>query len=232
MIFLPNGKSISKYEISRQEYKIYISYLKQQQAFTNQKDNCYSPKVYYRNNKKEVSFEVSPGINWENPGFVQNEDEPVVCVSGNDAKNYAKWLSSISGHRYEIPSQEDILYAMGLNSSKKVFWSANEPPCLYSNINDENSNEINQFPWDFARCSDGFPERISNNKISSQTVGINSSNRFKPNKFGIYHLIGNVYEWLSTDCSVAGQIKIWGGSWTSAPDIPSWVSLKSIRQLI
>lgn len=31
--------------------------------------------------------------NWKNPGFKQDDDEPVVLVSWNDAKAYCKWLN-------------------------------------------------------------------------------------------------------------------------------------------
>jgi serine/threonine-protein kinase PpkA len=41
---------------------------------------------------------------WSDPGFEQQDDEPVVCVSHADAAAYAGWLSSRTGARYRLPT--------------------------------------------------------------------------------------------------------------------------------
>lgn len=50
---------------------------------------------------------------WTAPGFVQNEAEPVVCVSQQDAEAYASWFSQQTGHRYRLPTaaEAEQLYA-------------------------------------------------------------------------------------------------------------------------
>jgi len=47
---------------------------------------------------------------WESPGFAQGEDHPVVCVSWQDAKAYADWLSRQTGERYRLPTQQEWLH--------------------------------------------------------------------------------------------------------------------------
>ncbi|HEX5124960.1 MAG TPA: SUMF1/EgtB/PvdO family nonheme iron enzyme [Rhodanobacteraceae bacterium] len=47
---------------------------------------------------------------WESPGFVQAEDHPVVCVSWQDAKAYADWLSRQTGERYRLPTQQEWMH--------------------------------------------------------------------------------------------------------------------------
>lgn len=42
--------------------------------------------------------------NWREPGFVQQANEPVVCVSYEDAAAYAAWLSTRSGRSYRLPT--------------------------------------------------------------------------------------------------------------------------------
>ncbi|MGY0798978.1 bifunctional serine/threonine-protein kinase/formylglycine-generating enzyme family protein [Lysobacter sp. A286] len=41
---------------------------------------------------------------WRNPGFDQDEENPVTCVSFVDAQAYAEWYSRQSGHTYRLPS--------------------------------------------------------------------------------------------------------------------------------
>lgn len=42
--------------------------------------------------------------NWQSPGFEQQDDHPVVCVSQADARAYAVWLSGRTGQRYRLPT--------------------------------------------------------------------------------------------------------------------------------
>lgn len=47
---------------------------------------------------------LANGGNWHSPGFSQEDDEPVVCVSWHDANAYAQWLSQRTGERYRLPT--------------------------------------------------------------------------------------------------------------------------------
>src|SRR5215831_4684689 len=38
-------------------------------------------------------WELNPIANWNHIGFAQDSSHPVVCISWNDAKDYAMWLS-------------------------------------------------------------------------------------------------------------------------------------------
>ena len=44
---------------------------------------------------------------WKAPGFDQNENEPVVCVSMADAESYARWYGQQTGHRYRLPTADE-----------------------------------------------------------------------------------------------------------------------------
>ncbi|NJD06228.1 MAG: formylglycine-generating enzyme family protein [Methylococcaceae bacterium] len=48
---------------------------------------------------------------WSSPGFDQQSNEPVVCVSWQDATAYAEWLSAKTGKHYRLPSEDEWLMA-------------------------------------------------------------------------------------------------------------------------
>lgn len=48
--------------------------------------------------------QAGSALNWNDPGFPQSGNDPVVCVNWNDATAYALWLGGRTGHRYRLPS--------------------------------------------------------------------------------------------------------------------------------
>lgn len=48
---------------------------------------------------------------WRDPGFAQKDDEPVVCVSADDADAYARWLSARTGRTYRLPTRAEWRHA-------------------------------------------------------------------------------------------------------------------------
>lgn len=53
----------------------------------------------------------APHADRGNVGLDQGSDEPVVCVSWDDAKAYAAWLSAKTGHNYRLLSEAEWEYA-------------------------------------------------------------------------------------------------------------------------
>jgi formylglycine-generating enzyme required for sulfatase activity len=140
-----------------------------------------------------------PDRSWRDPGFAAppRDDEPVVCVSWDDARAYAEWLSSESGKRYRLPSEAEWEYVARGGTSYPRYWSERDSredvvlslACEYANVYDASAVEALGLPWPNARCSDGAPV-------------LAPAGRYKPNAFGVHDIIGNAREWVM-DCYTA-----------------------------
>ena len=54
---------------------------------------------------------------WDDPGFNQGGNHPVVCVSYDDARAYAQWLSRRTGKDYRLPTRAEWLPLVNYRAS-------------------------------------------------------------------------------------------------------------------
>lgn len=115
---------------------------------------------------------------------------PVVLVNYSDAKGFCQWLSSKERKTYRLPTDSEWSQACGMT---KYPWGDDWPPSL----KDGNYEVID----------DGY----------SKTAPVMT---FNPNKFGIYDLGGNVWEWCinsrESGLRSSGWAILRGGSWRSS----------------
>jgi formylglycine-generating enzyme required for sulfatase activity len=146
-------------------------------------------------------WDWSKGKSWRDPGFPQDDRHPVVGVSWNDALAYARWLAKETGKTYRLPSEAEWEYAARAGTTTSHYWG-DEPnqACRYANVADRTAKA--KFPgWTIHDCDDGY--------VYTAPVG-----SFQPNAFGLYDMIGNVWEWTQ-DC--------WNESYQGAPtDGSAW----------
>ncbi|GAB2176881.1 SUMF1/EgtB/PvdO family nonheme iron enzyme [Dongia sp. agr-C8] len=121
------------------------------------------------------------------PGIDQQGNHPVVCVNGYDAADYAAWLSEKTGKQYRLPSEAEWEYAARAGKKTSYPWgndiSANG--CRFINAMDASGHK--KYPINEALgCDDKF----------TTTAPVGS---FPANAFGIYDMLGNVWE-LVGDC--------------------------------
>ena len=82
------------------------------------------------------------GLDWRNPGFSQSDRHPVVCVSWNDARAYAQWLSRQGGGRYRLPSESEWEYAARAGGRGRYSFGDSEALlCQYGNVADHTAQQ-------------------------------------------------------------------------------------------
>lgn len=144
--------------------------------------------------------EVVPGKTWREPDYGRPpaDDEPVVCASWIDAKAYVKWLSQTTGQTYRLLTEAEWEYAA--KGGAKTVWPWGDDRskiCEYANVYDAEGRK------DPRQTRDGGDPRASKAECSDGHMIVAPVGRYKPNAFGLYDMIGNVWEWTE-DCSAPG----------------------------
>ena len=165
------------------------------------------------------------GGSWKSPGFEQTAEHPVCCVSWDDAKVFCKWLTEKeraagrlrADQEYRLPTDAEWSVAVGLENEmdqtpkdksgkiENVYpWGSEwPPPAGAGNYGGEESRTPNR-PSAFGTLTgyrDGYP--------CASPVG-----SFKANRFGLYDLGGNLWEWCEELFDgQSGKRALRGASW-------------------
>jgi len=124
-------------------------------------------------------MEPSPKATWKTLGFAQDDAHPVVCVTWDDAQDYARWLSGITGHRYRLLTEAEWEYAARAGTVTPYPWGAS--------ASHEHAN------YGATACCSGEASG------SDKWIGTSPGGAFPANEFGLYDMNGNVMQWVE-DC--------------------------------
>ena len=157
--------------------------------------------------KYPITQEQYQAIMGNNPSrFKDNPKNPVENVRWNDAQAFCQKLSEETGKKYRLPSESDWEYACRAGTQTRYYFGDNE-------------KLLGEYAW-YGKFLGG----------KTHPVG-----QKKPNKWGLYDLHGNVWEWCedgwhenyqnaptdgttwNENHSVTNVRVLRGGSWSDAP---------------
>lgn len=194
-----------RFAVTRGEFAAFVR-ASNYQAEAGQGDGCF----FWTG----IEWKKDKTLSWRSPGFPQEDDHPVVCVSWNDAMAYAQWVSRTSGKAYRLLSEAEREYATRAGTQTSFWWG----------------DTINTRQANYAGTGKGYNGSPAG-EWRKATVAVN---RFATNPFGLYNLHGNVWEWVA-DCwhdtynGAPGDGSAWteacagnqrvrrGGSWSGMP---------------
>lgn len=110
--------------------------------------------------------------------------QPVMNVSWHDAQAYVSWLSQKTGKHYRLLSEAEWEYSARAGKDSE-FWWGDRPSHDYANYGDD--QDCMQGPYKQGRDQWDYTSPVGS---------------FPPNPFGLYDMLGNLYEWTA-DCAAS-----------------------------
>lgn len=145
-------------------------------------------------------------------GFVRPDDHPVIHVSWNDAMAFCRWLSRQEDVTYRLPTEAEWEYACRAGTTTRYYHGDNvEGLTLTANVADA-----------ILRAESGVAIAIRGIDGYQFTAPVGT---FRPNRFGLYDMHGNVSEW----CADWFDSEYYGDSPLEDPPGPSEGSRRVLR---
>ena len=169
---------LGKYEVTRGQFRAFVK----NTGYLTEPERDGQGGWGYDVNTGKIEGR-SPKYSWKFTGFPQTDEHPVMNVTWNDAKAFCHWLGERTKKAARLPTEAEWEYACRAGSMTR-FYSGNDPETLVKVGNVADGTAKKKFPdWDGTiAAEDGY--------VFTSPVG-----KFLPNRFGLYDMLGNVWEW-------------------------------------
>ncbi|MFO1425446.1 MAG: formylglycine-generating enzyme family protein [Steroidobacteraceae bacterium] len=178
MVRIPRAFAAGRFELTNGQYRDFVRATGHPTAGTG----C---NAFFGNSVKALE-----GTSWADPGYGRpiRDDEPVVCIRWSDAQAYVNWLAGRTGKKYRLLTEAEWEYAARAGTQGLYTWGEDPAAaCRWANVHDvSGSKAAPELPYPPPPCDDGY-------------AGVAPVGKFPPNAFGLYDMIGNVWEWVE-DC--------------------------------
>ena len=168
-----DGVWMGKYEVTIDQFRMFLKETRKTSGVNFSDSKCPI--------KLESHFSLKGNI------FGQNAQQPMVAISWFAAKAFAGWLNQKGLGDFRLPTEAEWEYAARAGTRTIRFWGDDlEQACTYANVYDRMGKDKFEYDWEHFKCNDGY----------AGTAPVGS---FKPNPFGLYDMLGNVWEWCEDE---------------------------------
>jgi formylglycine-generating enzyme required for sulfatase activity len=139
--------------------------------------------------KYEITQAQWQAVMGKNPSYFKGKNLPVESVSWNDAKDFCKRLSQLTGQEYRLPSEAEWEYACRANTTSPY---AGELETMAWYGNNSGTQRIDSLAiWkEVGEDNNKYWARLKKNGNQTHPVG-----QKQANAFGLFDTHGNVWEW-------------------------------------
>ncbi|RDH84316.1 MAG: Sulphatase-modifying factor protein [endosymbiont of Escarpia spicata] len=146
----------------------------------------------------------------ENPSRFKSDDRPVERVSWDDCRVFLEEINSrITGLNLQLPSEAQWEYACRARTTTAIYSGELEI------IGDGNAPVLHEIAWyggnsgkDFTLSEGREITHLNDRQFDENPSGTHPVGLKKPNPWGLYDMLGNVWEWTAD---------VWQGDYEGAP---------------
>jgi formylglycine-generating enzyme required for sulfatase activity len=143
-------------------------------------------------------------VSWHRLGFPQGDDEPVACISWNEAQSYVRSLSVTTGRDYRLPTEAEWEYVARAGKASAYPWG-----------------ETASHDWGNYGADTCCTPKTGGRDRWTYTSPVRS---FPPNAFGLYDMIGYAWQWRPADGAAVERTPCQlrtarGGTWGDTPTL-------------
>jgi len=186
-VLLSNSYEISRTEITVGQFRRFV----EATAYRTDPEKGKGALGFFPDAKNHVErFKTDPAVTWRNPGFPQNENHPVVCVSLRDAEAFCKWLSRKEGRTVRLPTEAEWEYACRAGSEGWYSWGTDpDKASQFANVADGALETAHPETTSYQRAVKLGGHEGDGVVYTAEVASYRSNSR------GLHDLHGNVWEW-------------------------------------
>ncbi|MBO4487452.1 MAG: formylglycine-generating enzyme family protein [Bacteroidaceae bacterium] len=151
----------------------------------------------------EVTLALWIAVMGSNPSRFKGDNLPVEQVSWNDCQTFITKLNSLTGQRFRLPTEAEWEFAARAGSKTSLY---NGQDIVINGKN--NSPNLDPLAWYGGNCGRNYTasegcdvangydiSSWSEKQYQDSKGGTHPVGRKQPNAFGLYDMLGNVWEW-------------------------------------
>jgi formylglycine-generating enzyme required for sulfatase activity len=172
---------LGRYEVTVGQFRRFV----EATGYTTDAERGSGFKGAFGWDRDAMQFRMDEKYSWRSTGFIQSDLHPVVNVSWNDAMEFCRWLGRVDGKPYRLPTEAEWEYACRAGTTTRYSYGDDpEGAPAAANVAD-------------AAFTAQFPELKGLIKAGDGDAYTSPVGSFAPNRFGVYDMHGNAWEWCA-----------------------------------